>query len=174
MQRRDFFTVFGGMVAMWPLGVRAQKQSRPARLGILIPSPREMPAVVAFFDELRLAGFIEGENLTVIPGGFGVRSEQINELAKAIVEGAPDAIVCGPELPIRVLQAATRTIPLIGMAEDLVGLGLAKSLAHPGGNTTGVSLLSPELDEKRQDILIDAAPGARRMAMLVASKTAPP
>jgi putative ABC transport system substrate-binding protein len=63
---------------------------------------------------------------------------------------------------------------LIGMAEDLVGLGLAKSLAHPGGNTTGVSLLSPELDEKRQDILIDAAPGARRMAMLVDSNVARP
>jgi putative tryptophan/tyrosine transport system substrate-binding protein len=60
------------------------------------------------------------------------------------------------------------------MAEDLVGLGLAKSLAHPGGNTTGVSLLSPELDEKRQDILIDAAPGARRMAMLVDSNVARP
>src|ERR1700724_2844267 len=98
MQRRDFFTAFGCMVAMWPLGVRAQKPSRPARLGILIPSAREMPAVIAFFDELRLAGFIEGENLTLVPGGFGVRSEQINEFAKAIVAAAPDAIVCGPEL----------------------------------------------------------------------------
>jgi putative ABC transport system substrate-binding protein len=174
MQRRDFITILGGAAAMWPFGVRAQKPSRTARLGILIPSAREMPAVTAFFDELRLAGFVEGENLTVIPGGFGSRSEQINELAKAIVAAAPDAIVCGPELPIRALQAATRTIPLIGMAEDLVGLGLAKSLAHPGGNTTGVSLLSPELDEKRQDILIDAVPGARRMAMLVDSNVARP
>ena len=174
MQRRDFITILGGTAAIWPFGVRAQKPSRPARLGILIPSAREMPAVIAFFDELRLASFVEGENLTVIPGGFGGRSEQINELAKAIVMAEPDAIVCGPELPIRALQAATRTIPLIGMAEDLVGLGLAKSLAHPGGNTTGVSLLSPELDEKRQDILTDAAPGARRMAMLVDSNVARP
>src|ERR1700732_1317224 len=137
MQRRDFFTVFGGMVAMWPLGVRAQKQSRPARLGILIPSAREMPAVIAFFDELRLAGFIEGENLMLVPGGFGVRSEQINEFAKAIVAAAPDAIVCGPELPIRALQAATRTIPLIGMTEDMVGEGLVASLPRPGGTTPG-------------------------------------
>jgi hypothetical protein len=116
MQRRDFITVLGGAAGMWPFGVRAQKPSRTARLGILIPSAREMPAVIAFFDELRLAGFVEGENLTVIPGGFGGRSEQINELAKAIVAAAPDAIVCGPELPIRALQAATQTIPLIGMA----------------------------------------------------------
>ena len=106
--------------------------------------------------------------------GFGVRNEQIAELTQAIIKAAPDAIVCGPELQIRALQAATRTIPLVAMAEDLVGLGLANSLAHPGGNTTGVSLLSPEVDEKRQDILIDAVPQARRMAMLVDSNTARP
>jgi putative ABC transport system substrate-binding protein len=169
MRRRDFITLIGG-AASWPLVARAQK--RTYRLGILIPSAREMPAVLAFFDELRLAGFIEGENLTIIPGGFGVRDEQVAELTQAIVKAAPDAIVCGPALQIRAFQAATRTIPLIGMAEDLVELGLANSLAHPGGNTTGISLLSPELDGKRQDILIDATPGARRIAILFNSKTA--
>jgi putative tryptophan/tyrosine transport system substrate-binding protein len=174
MQRREFITLLGGAAVGWPIAAHAQKQTRTYRLGVLIPSDREMPAVVAFFDELRLAGFIEGENLTVIPSGFGIRNEQIAELAPAIVKATPDAIVCGPELPIRALQAATRTIPLIGMAEDLVGSGLANSLARPGGNTTGISLLSPELDEKRQDILIEAAPGARRMAMLVDSNTSRP
>jgi len=172
MERRTFIALLGGIAASRPLVVRAQK--RPYRLGISIPSDREMPAVVAFFDELRLAGFIEGENLTVIPGGFGVRNEQIAELTQAIIKAGPDAVVCGPELQIRALQAATRTIPLIAMAEDLVGLGLANSLAHPGGNTTGVSLLSPEVDEKRQDILIDAVPRVSRMAMLVDSNTARP
>jgi len=174
MRRREFITLVGGATVAWPVAVQAQNQKQTYRLGILIPSDRKMPAVVAFFDELRLAGFIEGENLTVIPGGFGVRNEQIAELTQAIVQAAPDAIVCGPELQIRALQAATRTIPLIAMAEDLVGLGLANSLAHPGGNTTGVSLLSPEVDEKRQDILIDAVPQARRMALLVDSNTARP
>lgn len=172
MRRREFIGLVSSAAAAWPLAARAQK--RTYRLGILIPSAREMPAVVAFFDELRLAGLIEGENLSVIPGGFGVPNEQIAELTQAIVKAAPDAIVCGPELQIRALQAATRTIPLIGMAEDLVALGLANSLAHPGGNTTGISLLSPELDGKRQDILIDATPGARRMAILFDSKTARP
>jgi putative ABC transport system substrate-binding protein len=172
MERRKFIAMLGGMAVARPLMVRAEK--RPYRLGISIPSDREMPAVVAFFDELRLAGFVEGENLTVIPGGFGVRNEQIAELTQTIIKAGPDAIVCGPELQIRALQAATRTIPLIAMAEDLVGLGLANSLAHPGGNTTGVSLLSPEVDEKRQDILIDAVPRARRMAMLVDSNTVRP
>ena len=83
-----------------------------------------------------------------------------------MVEAAPDAIVGGPELQLRSLQAATRSIPLIGMNEDMVGTGMVASLARPGGNTTGISLLSPELDGKRQDILLEAVPGARRIAAL--------
>ena len=60
------------------------------------------------------------------------------------------------------------------MSEDLVAEGLVASLARPGGNITGISLLSPELDGKRQDILIEAVPGARRIAAMVDSKVTPP
>jgi putative ABC transport system substrate-binding protein len=74
---------------------------------------------------------------------------------------------------LRALQAATRTVPLIGMSEDLVAEGLVASLARPGGNVTGISLLSPELDGKRQDILIEAVPGVRRIAAMVDSKVTP-
>jgi putative ABC transport system substrate-binding protein len=56
----------------------------------------------------------------------------------------PDAIVAGPELPLQALQALTHTVPLIGMTEDMVASGFVKSLASPGGNITGISLLSPE------------------------------
>ncbi|MGC1843347.1 MAG: ABC transporter substrate-binding protein, partial [Pseudolabrys sp.] len=66
----------------------------------------------------------------------------------------------------RALQKATRSIPLIIMTEDMVAAGLAASLARPGGNITGISLMSPDLDGKRQNILIEAAPSARRMAAL--------
>jgi putative tryptophan/tyrosine transport system substrate-binding protein len=65
------------------------------------------------------------------------------------------------------LQAETKTIPILSMGEDLVGAGLAASLARPGGNVTGISLLSPELDDKRQGLLMEAVPGARRIATLV-------
>jgi putative ABC transport system substrate-binding protein len=133
----------------------------------------DAPGVVAFFDELRLAGFIEGQNLIVVPGGFDVRDERFAERAAALVKAAPDAIVSGPDLTTRALQQATRTIPLIAMTEDMVGAGLVKSLARPGGNTTGISLLSPELDGKRQEILMDAVPGARRMAALADSRVTP-
>jgi putative ABC transport system substrate-binding protein len=68
---------------------------------------------------------------------------------------------------IRALQKLTSTVPLLGVTEDMVGSGFVSSLAHPDGNTTGVSLLSAELDIKRQQILIDAVPGLKVMAALV-------
>jgi putative ABC transport system substrate-binding protein len=173
MTRRNLVALLAGAAA-WPLAARAQEPGRSYRIGFLIPSPKNRPPVAALFDELRLNGFIENQNLEVLPGGFDVRDEQLAELAAALVKAAPDAIVAGPELPLRALQTATRTVPLIGMSEDLVAERLVASLARPGGNITGISLLSPELDGKRQDVLIEAVPGARRIAAMADSKVTPP
>jgi putative ABC transport system substrate-binding protein len=165
MQRREFITLVGGAAA-WPLGARAQDAGRTYRIGFLLPAVRESPAVVALLDELRLNGFIEGQNLLVIPGGFGVPNDQIESVAASLVAASPDVIRAGPELPLRALQRLTGTIPLIGMTEDMVGAGLVASLARPGGNITGLSIFSPELDGKRQEILIEAFPGVRKIAVL--------
>jgi ABC-type uncharacterized transport system substrate-binding protein len=159
MNRRSFIALIGGTAA-WPLAARGQEAGRPYRLGFLTQLGRNTPGIVAFFDELRAHGVIEGRNLSMIPGGFGVAIERIGEVAETMVKAAPDAIVAGPELPLRALQTLTRTIPLIGMTEDMVAEGFAASLARPGGNITGISLLSPELDGKRQDILIEAVADA--------------
>jgi hypothetical protein len=117
MKRRELITLLAGTAVMWTLTARGQEPGRIYRVGFLIPSGRERAAVTAFFDELHLAGFIEGQNLTVLPDGFGTREERITELAEALVKAMPDAIVCGPELQLRALQAATGTIPLIGMTQ---------------------------------------------------------
>ena len=130
--------------------------------------------MVTLFDELRRNGFVEGQNLIVMPGGFGVPNDQIASVAASLVAASPDVIIAGPELPLRALQQLTRTIPLIGMAEDMVGDGLVASLARPGGNITGISLLSPELDGKRQEILIEAVPGVRKIAVLADSNNTTP
>ena len=172
MQRRKFITLVGSAAA-WPLVAIAQEAGRSYRLGILVPAPRASAAIAAFFEELRVNGFVEGQNLIVTFDGFNVRNEQISEGAKAVVASNPDAIVAGPELYARALVAATKTIPLVSMSEDLVGAGLAASLARPGGNVTGISLLSPELDDKRQGLLLEAVPGARRMATLVDASITP-
>ena len=90
------------------------------------------------------------------------------------IAASPDAITAGPELPLRALQKATRTIPVIGMTEDMVGEGFAASLARPGGNITGLSLLTPDLDGKRQEILVDAVPGLRKIAIMADSNSDTP
>jgi putative ABC transport system substrate-binding protein len=172
VNRRSFIALIGGTAA-WPLAARGQEAGRTYRLGFLTQVGRNTPGIVAFFDELRAHGFVEGRNLSMIPGGFGVAIERIGEVAETMVKAAPDAIVAGPELPLRALQTLTRTIPLIGMTEDMVAEGFAASLARPGGNITGISLLSPELDGKRQDILIEAVPGVRRMAALADANVTP-
>jgi putative tryptophan/tyrosine transport system substrate-binding protein len=168
MNRREFIAVLG-IAAALPLAVRAQEAGRIYRLGMLIPASQA--SIAAFFDELRVNGFVEGQNLEVI-GSYSVRAEQIADNVAAVIKAAPDAILCGPETYVRALQAATRTISLNSMSEDLVGEGFAASLAKPGGNITGVSLLSPELDGKRLEILIEAVPGVRRIAAIAHSVVA--
>src|SRR5258708_27182261 len=92
------------------------------------------------------------------------------ELVKAKV----DAIFCAGDVAIRAAQRATATIPILAITDDMVGSGLVRSLANPGGNTTGVSLLATELDGKRQEVLMELVPGVRRMAALADTETTAP
>src|SRR6185295_9513143 len=93
MKRRDFLGVLGGAVgAAWPVAIYGQEADRKYRLGLLVPAPRQSPAIVAFFDEMRANGFAEGQNLIVSFGGFDVRNEQISEGVKAVIASSPDAI----------------------------------------------------------------------------------
>jgi ABC-type uncharacterized transport system substrate-binding protein len=175
MRRREFIagmaTTAAANACCPPLV--AQEPGRTYRIGFLIPAARDSAAIKGFFDELRLGGFIEGQNLAVVFSGFNVSNEQIAEGVAALIRAKPDVIVAGPELYVRALHTATKTIPLVSMSEDLIGAGLAASLARPGGNVTGISLLSPELDGKRLGLLIEAVPQAREMATLVDSNITP-
>ena len=169
MKRREVITLLGGAAAVWAVVARAQEPGRVYRLGCLLPADRQRPAYVAFFDELRLHGFFEGRNLDVIPGGFDVERDRIDAVVGSILKATPDAIISGPDRYTRALQEATQTIPILGMSEDMVADGLVDSLSRPGGNTTGISVLSPLLDGKRQDLLIEAVPGVRRIAAFLDS-----
>jgi putative tryptophan/tyrosine transport system substrate-binding protein len=170
--RRRFITLLGGAAAAWPFAGRAQQPGRTYRLGFFLPAARDAPAMITFFDELRIQGFIEGQNLAVVPGGFQAGNEQIDELVPALVKARPDAIIAGGDVIPRALQNATRTIPIVVITEDMVAAGFAASLARPGGNITGISLMSPELDGKRQDVLIEAVPSATRIAALADANVA--
>ena len=171
MKRREFITLLGGAAAAWPLAASAQEPARIYRLGAIIPIGRQSPAIAAFFDEMRLFGFIEGQNLTVLPNGFGVRNDELDERAEALVKATPDVIISGPDNYTHVLQQRTRTIPLVAMTEDMLRAGLVNSLARPGGNITGISPMQTELMAKRLELLSDLVPQARVIALLVATES---
>src|SRR5689334_7660741 len=171
MRRREFITLIGGVTLACSLGVRAQEAGRIYRVALIMPVGRDEPAVVAFLDELRAQGFAEGKNLTII-GGQSTSNEQIAAVVPLILQAVPDAIVSGGDVAARAVHKATQSIPIIVMTEDMVAGGFAASMARPGGNATGISLMSPDLDGKRQDILIEAVPDAKRIAVLADSNVA--
>jgi putative ABC transport system substrate-binding protein len=171
MRRREFITLVAGATVTRPFAAIAQEAGRNYRLGCLLPTPRDAPVNIAFFDELRRSGFIEGQNLTIDWRQYLPRIDLIPELAAELVKAQVDVIVAVGDLAIRAVQRATATIPILGSTDDMVGSRLVNSLAHPGGNTTGTSIFATELDGKRQEILIEAVPGLRRMAALADSNT---
>jgi putative ABC transport system substrate-binding protein len=128
--------------------------------------PRQAPQWVAFFDELEKAGFVEAKNLIVDWRFVEFGSENAAALVAEQVQLAPDVLLPGAA-GLATAQAATRTIPLVGTADDMVGSGLVPSLARPGGNLTGISFMATELDGKRLEILMDLVPASRHMAALV-------
>jgi hypothetical protein len=168
MKRRELIALMGASVA-WPFAALAQEPGRTYRIGCLTSSARNSPPTVAMFGELRRLGFIEGQNLTIDWRVYALHIDLIPEFAAELVKAKVDVIYASGDA-VRVAQRATATIPVLGIAQDMVGLGLVTSLARPGGNTTGVSVLATELDGKRQEILIEAVPGLRRMAILADSK----
>jgi putative ABC transport system substrate-binding protein len=165
LQRRTFIAGLGGAVA-WPLLARGQDTGRVYRLGSLNGAPRNAPRVEAFFDELRVFGFVEGQNLNVDPGGFGLRTDQFVDMAAVMAKSPPNVVFCGGDAAMRAAQATMQTLPIVGFSSDMVRSGLVRSLSRPGGNITGVSVPTPDLDGKRQDILTEAVPGVHRMAAL--------
>jgi putative tryptophan/tyrosine transport system substrate-binding protein len=172
MRRREFIALAGASVT-WPFAAMAQQPGRTYRIGGLSGSPRDSPPFVAMFDELRRLGFIEGQNLTIDWRVYALHIDLIPEFAAELVKAKVDVIYASGDA-VRVAQQATATIPVLGIAQDMVGQGLVNSLARPGGNTTGVSVLATELDGKRQEILVEAVPGLRRMAILADSKVTSP
>src|SRR5262245_36185239 len=124
--RRDFMTLVGGAAA-WPLAALAQKAGRTYRLGILAPFPRDIPFHVLFFDKLRRAGFIEGQNLTIDLRTFAPHLDLISQYAAELVIAQPDVIYAGGGVAIRAVQQATKSVPIVGITDDMVGQGFVGS-----------------------------------------------
>jgi putative tryptophan/tyrosine transport system substrate-binding protein len=171
MKRREFILLVGCAGLARPFIALAQEPRRTYHVGGLTIGPRATPYFEAMFDEVRRLGFIEGQNLTIDWLQYGPRIDLVSEFAAKLVKANVDVIYATGDVAIRAAQQATTTIPILGVTDDMVGSGLVNSLAKPGGHTTGISIFATELDGKRQEILIEAVPGLRRMAALADANT---
>src|SRR5215831_2232576 len=169
--RRDFITLLGGAAA-WPLAAQAQKPGKVYRIGFLANDPAipMQPAGQAFVDGLREGGFIEGGN-TVIERRFAeARPDRYAELVAELMQLDVDVLVVSSDEATLAAKATTK-IPIVMMnVSDPVGQGIVASLAHPGGNNTGVIQDdSPEISAKRMQFLKDAIPHAAKVSVLTDS-----
>jgi putative tryptophan/tyrosine transport system substrate-binding protein len=174
MRRREVVAGLAGSVT-WPLVAQAQPPPTVRRIAIVHASNpiaqmnegADHPYYPAFFAELRRLGYVEGHNLTVERRSGEGRVERYPELAREVVGLRPDLIfTSGTQLPSR-FKAATSTIPIVALTGDPVALGLADSLARPGGNVTGVSSdTGVEVLQKYIELLKEAVPNASQIAWL--------
>jgi putative tryptophan/tyrosine transport system substrate-binding protein len=165
MRRRDFITLIGGAAA-WPIAARAQQAIRV--IGYLYqtsPEP-DNSNIDAFRQGLREAGYVEGRNI-IIESKSANRADQLPGLAVDLVNLKVAVIVARGSQAVRAAQQATRTIPIVMTSSDPVGAGFVGSLARPGGNTTGLSLLSAELSGKRLQLLKEIVSGIALVAVLL-------
>ena len=141
-------------------------------VGVLRPSTKDAePFAEPFRRYMKAIGWEEGRNIRFLFAWMEGRNERAPLLAGDFVAQNVDLIVTFGDPAIRAAQRATQSIPIVGMTDDMVGSGLVASLARPGGNTTGVSILAPELNVKRLEFLHEFVPQARRIAVLADPST---
>jgi putative ABC transport system substrate-binding protein len=166
MRRRDFIILISNAATTLSFAAHAQESGRVYRLSDLTGAARVAPRTVAFFDELKVLGFVDGKNLKIVAGGFDIRDDRFAEVAATLTKAAPDACFCVGDSATRAASESLHLVPIVALSPDLVAAGLVRSLARPGGNITGISLFGGELNGKRQDILLEAVPATRHIAAL--------
>jgi putative ABC transport system substrate-binding protein len=168
MKRREFMTLLGGAAISWPLAARAQQPGKVATVGFLgaISSSIFSPWVAALVQRLHELGWIEGRTVAIEYRWAEGHSERFAEIAAELVRLKVDVIVTSGTAVLAAKQA-TAVIPIVfAVANDPVGTGVVASLAHPGGNVTGLSIQAPDLAGKRLELLREIVPGLRRVAIM--------
>jgi len=167
IRRRAFITLLGGAAAGWPLAARAEQAEKKYTVGILSAGDENTALSAAFADALRELGWVEGRNVVFKYRYAENRRERLPELAADLVRLKVDVIAAAGTLAPLAAKRATATIPIVMTAAGgPLGSGLVASLARPGGNVTGMSLMAPDLGGKRLELLKDVLPRLSRVAVL--------
>ena len=167
MNRRDTVLALFALGAA-PLAAWAQQPGKVPVVGSLMVSAGPYDSVMeALRSGLRELGYVDGRNIRIEHRSAGGNPDRLPQLATELVQLKVDVIVAGVEASLRAAQQATGTIPIVMVAYDFdpVGVGLIANLSKPGGNITGMSTLQSELIGKRLEVLEEALPGARRVAV---------
>ena len=163
MRRREFLAG-SGAAAVWPLVAAAAQSKVIPRIGIA--GTLGPPAVGAFKDGLRDFGFIEGETIVVLGGAGTQAPEAVETIVSDFTSKNIDVIFASGAVAGKIAKAKTGATPIVCLTGDLVGAGLVQSLASPGGNVTGISLLTSEEGGKRLALLKQLVPALKQVAVL--------
>ncbi len=162
MQRREFLALLGSAAVLSP----AEAAQQHFKIGLL-DTGLGASFSVPFIRKLEQLGYVDGKNVVIERRSAGGKPDLLNGLAEELVRAQVDVIVTAGTPAGFAAKQATTTIPIVlGANSDPVGVGLVASLAHPGGNATGNSLMASDLSAKRLDILHTLAPGLKRFAIL--------
>ena len=169
-QRRLLLLVLGAGLAGSAALLRAQTSSgNVRRVGVLAPSTRAKEEITLkpFFEQMRQLGWVEGQNVAYDRVYADDQQERLGRLAAEMVARKPEVIYAPPQPSAIAAKQATQTIPIVfGVVPDPVGMGLVTSLAHPGGNVTGISNIGPSLAPKRLELLREFFPTVKRLGLL--------
>jgi putative tryptophan/tyrosine transport system substrate-binding protein len=171
MRRREFITTFGATLVAWPLAAYAQQPDKIPRLCFLTFDPGTLqsrsPRFDVFFDSLRELGYVNGQTISIDYLSAEGLDERFPDLVSECLRRKADIIAVSTTPAAQAAKRATRTIPIVLIAlGDPVGTGLVESVAKPGGNVTGMSMMVPELAVKRLELLKEAVPGLSRVLVL--------
>jgi putative ABC transport system substrate-binding protein len=171
MQRRQFITLVGGTVIAWPLSARAQQDGQIPRIGFLTPdpdSPLFAASYPAFLAELRKLGFTEGKTLIEFRRADEGASKAFAAAAELIRSKADVVVTFGPEITLKAASAASQTIPIVMIAVnfDPIAGGYVSNIARPDKNITGLVSRAPELAVKQLELLVEAFPDKKPIAVL--------
>jgi putative tryptophan/tyrosine transport system substrate-binding protein len=174
MRRREFVAGIGGATIAWPLVTRAQQKSMPV-IGFLGAAHPGAWAVAAFRQGLRELGYVEGSNILIEYRWAEGKMERLPVLAAELVALKVDVILtAGGTVAALAAKQATTTVPIVfGVVGDPIAEGLVSSLARPGGNVTGLSMVTNDLIGKWLELLKQVAPGVSLVAVLMKPDSMP-